>query len=191
MSDPTASAAVRLAAAVRRALDAVRGAAPPSAHVRLAHVRQGDWLCVPTCAALVLDGYGDPRTPAEVKALAVASDPKFRGTYFRDLIAGLGTVGYRWREETFPVTEDGFSRGFRRLKRSLAGGRPVIVGLFDPPIGHAVVLAGYDDASGTVRVVDPLLESPGVLALSYAEFAERWRENVVELRAAIFTRPRG
>src|SRR4051812_44760688 len=74
------------------------------------HIRQEPELCVPTAAAMVLAFYGDPQPPRRLKALAGgrtyvdASFNDFTMTLYRDLVRGLKTLGYDWREETFPVT---------------------------------------------------------------------------------------
>jgi hypothetical protein len=139
---------------------------------------------------MVLASYGELRTPVEMKVLAASADPQFPGTYFRDMIAGVAKLGYHWHEETYPLTRVGFRRGIKQVRSSLNSGYPVLVGVSHPPIGHTVVVVGYDEKLSRIHLMDPELEEPGTRTLSYEEFEREWRENIIDIRAAIFTKPR-
>ena len=106
------------------------------------------------------------------------------------MIRGVGRIGYNWFEQCFTVDEQGFWEGYAALRDSVSRGRPVLVGLFKPPIGHTVVFAGHDESAEEVYLVDPAIPTPGRRVLSLREFKRIWRENIVDLRCGIFTRPK-
>lgn len=180
------------------------GYAPPAirtgegAFLSLNHLRQEAYLCVPTAAAMVLDFYGEPLSPREIKALTRGqvyqegeefSD--FTITRYGDLIAGLGRRGYRWREETFLNTAAGFRKGLQRVTASLDARRPVLIDttLFN---GHTVVLCGYDRPGQIVIALDPNLPAPGLRSLPFAILEQVWRDNWTsrDFRPALFTNPK-
>lgn len=171
-------------------------AADQRVFLELKHQRQGTDLCVPTSASMILAYYGEDRSPNYLKSIAtksIASRPGyvFPGTYGKDMVSGLRKLGYRWEEGCFSTDAAGFRQGLSELKRSVRDFRPVMVGLFDPPIGHVVVLVGIDDAKRNLTFIDPNKPSPGLRTMREEDFRRNWRENIVNSRCAIFTRPKG
>jgi len=139
---------------------------------------------------MILAYYGDRRDPAYLKSLAALPGSEFPGTYYKDMVAGLGKIGYRWQEECFPVDADGFATGLHKLKRSVLEDHPVIVSLFDPPIGHTVVLVGFDEASQELTFLDPNETAPGLRTIPVEELRVFWREHAIKYRCAVFTSPK-
>ena len=158
--------------------------------LELKHQRQDVNLCVPTSASMILAYYRDDWDPKYLKSIATPPDSTFPGTYGRDMVSGMRKLGYRWEEGCFSTGSFGFQRGLPELKRSVFDRRPVMVGLYDPPVGHYVVLVGFDDAKRELTFMDPGQPYPGLRTMSEEEFRSVWRENIVNYRCAIFTRPR-
>ena len=167
----------------------------------LVHIRQEPNLCVPTAAAMVLDHYGDPQPPRliKVRASGHSYDPgvqftDYTITPFQDLIRGLASLGFRWSEETYPNTEEGFRRGIAAIESSVASDRPVLADVtLDRQTGHTFIITGFDKRAGLLSVVDPNEPSPGRRTLSYSRFKALWNETAYggDFRALILTRPKG
>jgi len=163
--------------------------------LRVPHIRQEPELCVPTSAAMVLAYYGDGRAPRELKVRSRGADydpsapfEDFTITWWRDLIAGMQPLGYRWRQRGFANTAAGFEQGLEAIRVSLRRGDPVLVDvkLFG---SHTFVVAGFDDARAEVSIIDPNLPEPGLRVLSYAQLASIWNglSYDADLRPTLFT----
>jgi hypothetical protein len=123
-------------------------------------------------------------------ACACATVGPFLEPLMRDMVDGVSKLGFRWEEQCFGVDDAGFQAGLPKLKRSVIDRRPVIVGLHDPPIGHVVVLVGFDETRRQLTFLDPNESVPGLRAMTEDAFRLLWREDIVDSRCAIFTRPR-
>ncbi len=170
---------------------------PPPAisetYVRLdvPHIRQGENLCVPTSAAMVLQYFGDPADPRKLKAMAEGHKPVSQRnrdfTYFRDLDVALRQMGYKWKIRSFPKTNSGFSSGMRQIKRHLSSGRPVLIDVHQDN-GHTFVLMGFDESRQIVYVRDPNLPRSSSRVLSYSQLRESWHDHQFgDGRTAVFT----
>ena len=109
---------------------------------------------MPTSAAIVLEHFGRPTAPRELKTLSRKReyDPTlpfddFTITLFPDLIAALVTLGFAWRIQTFPNNPRGARDGLRALKESIDLGNPVYFHEYLEG-GHSV---GADHAEDAVR----------------------------------------
>jgi hypothetical protein len=139
---------------------------------------------------MIIDYYGDRHSPQELKALATPPGSTFPGTYMDDLVRGVATLGYSWQTRCFSTDDPGFEAGLSELRRNVAQNHPVMVGLHDPPIGHVVVLVGFSDSGRQLAFIDPNEPFPGRRSMNEREFQRIWHEDIVDLRCAIFTRPR-
>ena len=164
--------------------------APPNVFLQLKHQKQDINLCVPTAASMVLEYYGENRDPKYLKSIATPPGSTFPGTYMKDMVAGVRKLGYRWEQECFSTDGAGFLQGLPKLKRSVLDRRPVMVGVYDPPIGHVVVLVGVDDAKKELTFLDSNKPYPGLWTVTEDRFRTMWRENIVNSRCAIISRPR-
>ena len=160
--------------------------------LRIPHLEQGINLCVLTCASMSLLYYGENRSPESLKALAasVTCDPVFPGTYFTDLVKGMGKIGYKWQEKYYQVTGQGFDDGLKDIINSLNAQRPVLVDMNILPVGHTVLVVGYDSEYCQLMLLDPNIKSPGLRQMSYAEFKGMWHSLTAHIRGAIFTQPK-
>lgn len=157
--------------------------------IPMQHQRQTLNMCVPTCAAMAFDVYDVEFTPVELKRLATPPDSTFEGTYFRDMTRAAQDLGYPWRMVDFPTSDEGGREAIAELRKSLDEGRPVLVDLNVPPVGHTVLVNGYDGFLGTILYVDPNTPAPGQRELSEKEFDTIWRSVISDVRGAIFTAP--
>jgi uncharacterized protein YvpB len=162
------------------------------------HMRQEKNLCVPTSAAMVLQYYGDARSPRELKVRSRGweYDPNkpfsdFTLTFYSDLLRGLQPLGYGWQVANYSTRHRGFTTGMEEIKQELRRGNPVLV---DTSLyrGHTFVVAGFDEEQELLFVVDPNLPRPGLRAIRYAQFEQIWNSRDVGFdgRGAIFTRPK-
>jgi hypothetical protein len=164
---------------------------PGLTSLRLEHQRQGPNLCLPTCASMILEYYGERHDPRTLKAMATPAGSTFPGTYVDDLRAALARLGYQWESRCFTQDAAGYAEGLPRLKREVFEGYPVMVGLHDPPIGHVVVLVGYDEGTHELTFVDPNQDAPGLVTMDEDDFRLYWREDILAgHRCATFTRPK-
>ena len=175
--------------------------APPnqpgkSGYVELTHQRQEKNLSVTTSAAMVLHRFGSSATAREVKVLSrnkkydpAAEFNDFTGTLFRDLISAVAKLGFTWRNQAYPRTEDGAKTGLGDIKRSIDQGNPV---LLDTMFfgGHVLVANGYDDAAQNLIIVDSNIQAPGIRMISYKHFEEIWNSSSFNGRACVFTAPK-
>lgn len=170
-----------------------------SAWIPLRHQSQELNMCVPTSASIVLDYFGDPIGPREIKTLSRKREyvpggefNDFTETFFPDLLAGLARRGYHWREKNYPQTNGGFDRGVTDVERSLDAGIPVIIAT-TLGIGHVYIVAGYWKAKGLVYVMDPGSEAPGIRAVRFSDLIWIWKDGEApsDRRWAVFPERRG
>ena len=139
---------------------------------------------------MILDYYGEKHDPRALKAMATPPGSTFPGTYADDLRAAVHKLGYEWQTECFSQDGAGFAKGLPRLKRDVLEGHPVMVGIHRPPIGHVVVLVGFDETTHELSFVDPGQYAPGIMTMDEDDFRLYWREDILTGRCATFTRPK-
>jgi hypothetical protein len=146
-------------------------------------IAQETLLCVPTSAAMVLAFYGDAQPPRKLKVLASGRryDPSapfsdFSITLYDDLVRGVKSLGYDWRQQTYPLTQEGFLAGFDQLKQDLDAGRPALVDISYDGVGHTFVVTGYDARRGEIYFVDPAAPAPGRKTATVEQFEAAWNE---------------
>jgi len=166
--------------------------------IQVPHQQQENYLCVPTAAAMVLEYFGEIRSPYELKVLSRGQpyNPNeaftdFTITFFRDLLTGLQAIGYTWKEATYANNSHGFDNGLKEMQGHLRKGLPVLAdtSLFG---GHTIAIVGFDAPKQLLYVVDSNLPPPGYRSLSYCQFEQVWhsRETGFNGRSAIFTKPK-
>lgn len=169
-----------------------------SGYIELTHQRQELNLCVPTSASMVLEHFGRPTSPRELKVLSRHQiyDPAkafndFTMTLFPDLISGISTLGFSWQGQYYPVTHAGCQTGLTEIRKSIDKGNPVLIQTILWG-GHTVVVAGYDDAAQNLIIMDPNIADPGIRVISYKDIEEIWnsRGGGFDTRGAIFTAPK-
>jgi len=131
----------------------------------------------------VLAFYGDAQPPRKLKVLAsgLRYDPSapfsdFSITLYDDLIRGVKTLGYDWRQQTYQLTHEGFLAGLEQLKQDLDAGRPALVDISYDGVGHTFVVTGYDAERGEIHFVDPAAAAPGRKSATFAQFEAAWSE---------------
>jgi uncharacterized protein YvpB len=169
-----------------------------SAYIALTHQRQETNLCVPTSASIVLQHFGSTTTPREIKTLSRGqkydANKEFKDftiTFFKDLISGISTLGFTWRQQSFPNTAEGAKSGIAEIKKSIDKGSPVLIdtNLYG---GHTFVVSGYDEAANNLFIIDPNISAPGIRVISYKDIEEIWNSQGVGFngRAGVFTAPK-
>lgn len=120
--------------------------------------------CGPSALASVLSYWGAGVSPAALKAAAYT--PRLRGSLAIDLLLAARSRGMR---------AEAFVGSLERLKAELDEGRPVIAfinrGWRAVPIGHFLVVTGYDDAR---RVVTAHSGAKNAAAIPYKKFSAAW-----------------
>ncbi len=154
------------------------------------HQKQEHNMCVPTAASIVIDYYGGSVSPKEIKKLSIQPNNNFAGTYYSDLVKGIRTIGYVWTIREYPVNDSAFEIGFSEIRHELDKGHPVIVSTSAPPIGHTMVIAGYDNVRKEVYLIDPNRPQPGKRTLTFSEFKNIWHEDISDGRGIILTNPK-
>lgn len=164
---------------------------PEYVFLKVPHLKQGHNLCAPTCASMALLHFGENVAPERIKSLAnsVTTKPDFAGTYYDDMVKGLGSIGTIWELQYFETNQEGFDNGLKAIIASLDKGCPVIVDLHVPPDGHTVLVNGYDPRRRLISIVDPLISAPGLRQMTYADFEAAWRSLTADIRGGIFTSP--
>jgi hypothetical protein len=169
-----------------------------SGFIELVHQRQEKNLCVPTSASIVLQHFGQLKTPRELKVLSRRQkyDPTkrfndFTLTMFDDLIAGISTLDINWRQQNYPNTKSGAMNGLEDIRNAIDQGSPVLI---DTTLygGHTIIVSGYNDADKNLVIIDPNIDTPGFRIISYKKIAEIWNSRGVGYngRGAIFTSPK-
>jgi len=163
----------------------------------LHHLHQEKSLCVPTSASIVLDFYGKPHSPREIKAWSRGReyDPKatfddFTGTPLNSLIKGLKAHGIQWSKIVFENDANGLQNGIKELKRQIDLGRPVLIDTSSLyKVGHTLVISGYKESGAVFIAVDPFLQVPGLRELPLKTLESVWNSIAVGAnnRAAVIT----
>lgn len=167
-----------------------------SGYIKLTHQQQEKNLSVPTAASMVVQCFGGSASAREIKVLSrnnqydpTAEFNDFTGTYFRDVITAVSTLGFTWASNLYPSTEDGSRAGIEDIKKSIDQGNPVLLdSLFNG--SHVVVATGYDETSQTLIIMDTKLPAPGLRIISYKHVPEIWNSVKVDGRACVFTSPK-
>ncbi|HEY6170994.1 MAG TPA: C39 family peptidase [Candidatus Kapabacteria bacterium] len=161
------------------------------AYIQVIHKEQAVNMCVPTSASMILAYYGDKDiSPQSLKQLSTPINSDFDGTYLRDLINGVRSLGYNWELRVFPVDSIGFENGFREIRQTLDNGNPILLSTSFPPIGHTLVMVGYDTIRREIFLVDPGIEAPGRRTLTYTKFNTIWHDDIADCRAFVLTKPK-
>jgi uncharacterized protein YvpB len=166
-----------------------------SGYIKLAHQRQETNQCVPTSASMVLQHFGYPATPRELKVLSRHQkyDPAkefkdFTITMFNDLISGISTLGFTWQELTYRNSRAGAKNGLADIRKAIDGSNPVLI---DTSLygGHTFVVIGYDEAAQNLIIMDPAIADPGIRVISYKDIEEIWNSRGVGYngRGGVFT----
>jgi Peptidase_C39 like family len=176
-----------------------------SAWIPVSHQHQETNLCVPTSASIILNYFGQRVSPREIKELSMGRQyspdqpfDDFTLTLFRDLISGLHTIGYSWKEFDYPDDPKGLRQGLAAIEHSLDAGIPVMIdstpirGPRFPVEGHTFVVAGYSVPQQVLYAVDPNRPAPGTRVISFQELESIWNSRSVNFdkRGAVFPQRR-
>jgi len=167
-------------------------------YIELNHQLQERNLCVPTSASIVLQYFGQPATPRELKVLSRGKkyDPSkrfndFTLTMFNDLIAGISTLGITWQQVNWANNKAGAKLGLAEIRQEIDKSNPVLI---DTSLygGHTFIVNGYDENEQNLIITDPNIPSPGVRVISYKDIEKIWNSRGVGYngRGAVFTAPR-
>jgi ABC-type bacteriocin/lantibiotic exporter with double-glycine peptidase domain len=122
--------------------------------------------CGPSTLASVLTFWGHPTTPATLKSEIYL--PKLKGTLPMDMVSAAESHGLK---------ADGLNVSWDTVRAELVQGRPVLAyvdrGFSFYPIGHYVVLIGFDDARGGVFMHSGKHEDE---FMRYRKFFSQWRK---------------
>lgn len=156
------------------------------------HIRQKRDLCVPTSSAMILKYYGEKHDPTALKKLAENYKPKSKRnktfTYWRDMRYALKKVGKNWPIKNYRNTSQGFRSGLNDIKRSLRGGRPVMIDVHLGP-GHTFVVMGFNDIDKVVYIRDPNISGSRSRVLTYKQLQASWNNHrFSNSRSAFFSR---
>jgi hypothetical protein len=149
--------------------------------INLNHQEQEHMLCVPTSASIMLDKFGWNYPPRQIK-LATLRKPWYGSStpfsYWTpmtigSLFDGLEYLGIKnWRFGFYSNSE--FNIGLNDIKESIRQGNPVmIIVTYGGPIGHAMVICGYDDANQRLILNDPANRKPGIVYYSYSDLRDK------------------
>jgi hypothetical protein len=168
-------------AEIRHRIDDVPRDAGPKASVVVTYERQLPDYCGEACFVMALMAFGVPMTQREIhraSGLLVR-----RGCWSDDLYAAALALGI---EGDYVIVE-GFDpalggRFLDYLKHLLWRGMPVVLSFNEDPrrhrydtYEHFVLATGYDDAAGTVTIMDPDLGPETGRELSTGELVDRWQ----------------
>ncbi len=160
-------------------------------NIKVGYQHQGYNMCVPTSTAIVLSYYGEKISPEKIKALSTPDTSTFAGTFLSDLVKGVKKLGYLWQVRTFSMDSLGFERGFAEIKAALDDGHPILLSTSLPPIGHTMVMVGYDTLHKQIFLMDPNSAFPGNRTISFTVFHKLWHEDIAKVRAFVLTQPKG
>jgi hypothetical protein len=99
-------------------------------------------------------------------------------------------LGYNWEVKTFSPDDSGFLAGFAEIMSALDAGHPILLSTSSPPIGHTMVMVGYDIYRREIFLIDPNREAPGKRTISFDTFKTIWHEDIAKARAFVLTRPK-
>ena len=123
--------------------------------------------CGPSALASVLSFWGAAADPADLKKEVYR--PELKGSLNVDLVLAAQAHG---------MSAEMLSGGLPELRRELDAGHPVIaflnVGFAFYPIGHYMVVTGYDDALGGVYAHSGARKDSFV---PYPRFLKQWERN--------------
>ena len=139
---------------------------------------------------MVLAYFGDEYSPDSLKRLA-NPNPNFAGTFYVDMISGLQKIGYHWETKGFALDHLGFERGLQAIRVEINARRPVLISTSSPPVGHTMIVSGYDDALQLVELMNPNWPAPGEGTMSYAKLERIWHDDFQHNdRWILITRPK-
>ena len=132
--------------------------------------------CGPSALASVLGYWGKPESPA-----------RLREEIYLAHLKGSLTVDLLLSAERHGLSAEMAEGGLEQLKRQLESGQPLIafvnVGLRSVPIGHYMVVTGYDDRR---RVIFAHSGMKRDRQISYGKFERQWEKT---RRWALLIRP--
>jgi hypothetical protein len=100
------------------------------------------------------------------------------GSHWDELVSVAGKLGRKWRIDSFPNTEPGFTTARAALIRELRARRPVIIDILESSSStsaHSIVACGYDPETAELLVCNPALPFPGFQVFTEAHWKEIWR----------------
>ena len=122
--------------------------------------------CGPSALASVLGYWGKPTEPANL-----------RKEIYRTKLRGSLTVDLLLAAEDRGLSAETIEGGLARVKRELEAGHPVIAflntGFSFYPVGHYLVLTGYDDRRQSVFAHSGLKRDQEI---SYRKFDKQWEK---------------
>ena len=133
--------------------------------------------CGPSTLAAILQFWDQDVTPAEIRSEIYL--PKLKGTLPMDMVTAAESRGLR---------ADGVNITLDALKAELLAGRPVLVyldhGFSFYPVGHYVVVTGFDDARGGMIMNSGKHQQ---MLMGYRKFMKQW--NRTDRWALLISRP--
>ncbi|MBI3297650.1 MAG: peptidase C39 family protein [Elusimicrobia bacterium] len=144
---------------------------PPSEEAKQVHLKTPFYTnqsaqCGPAALASVLAFYGKKTAPERI-----------REAIYRDDLNGSLSVDMLLAAQSYGMSAEMLEGGLHRLKAELDAGHPLIaflnLGTRLTPIGHYVVVTGYDDARQGV-LAHSGTKQDGLI--SYARFSRQWEK---------------
>jgi len=157
------------------------------------HQNQLENMCVPTCASMVLDYYGELVSPERLRTLSIYDSYTFAGLYYQDLINGLNKLGYAWEIRVIPYGkkfDKTFYSALKEIEKALDNHHPVIISTTSPPIGHSVLVVGYFQSKKLFFINDPAKIGIVDQVISIKTLKRIWHEEMSAYRAWILTQPK-
>lgn len=144
------------------------------------HIRQKEFYCVPTSAAMILKYFDKPTSPGALKKLAEGHKAKTERnkefTYWKDLQVALKEKGHQWRIGNYPKTDKGFEQGLEEIKASLRKELPVMIDVHISN-GHTFVVIGFDDQKQLVYIRDPVISKNKIRIFTYQQLRKYWHNH--------------
>lgn len=121
--------------------------------------------CGPSALAAVLTYWGRPASPADL-----------RSEIYRSRLKGALTVDLLLAAQDRGFSSEMAEGGLGQIRAELAAGRPVIAfidaGITLLPVGHYIVITGYDDGRGRLFAHSGMKRDLGI---SYGKFQKQWK----------------